>query len=148
MTTKGKIIVGVVVAGLVGLYFASPAFRQLARRGYDEAQNIRYRATQSVPRRPTPDQARIDQLAQECRNRMTAMQQAKVALLQESGYVQAGSSVTVTDIARRLGVPPSQLVCPETGEAYRLGGIADPVACSVGGHGTPTYQGDDHIIRP
>jgi hypothetical protein len=148
MTTKGKIILGVAAAALVGLYAASPGFRGLIRWGYDQAQNARYRVSQNASQGQGPSDARRDQLAQDCRNRMTAMEGAKRALLSERGYVQAGAAVTVTDIAERLGCAPSELVCPETGEAYILGGIAESVRCRVGNHGTPTYTADDHIIRP
>ncbi len=143
-----KIVLALIAAALVGLYFVSPAFQRLLRRGYDEAQNARYRVGQSSGQsEPTLDDAQRDALALECRNRMTAMEGAKRALLQRTGVVQPGSSVTVGDIAERLGSRVETLVCPQTGAAYRLGNIADHVACDVGGNGTPSRQADDHRIE-
>jgi hypothetical protein len=147
MSNKGKIIAGAVVVALVVLYIVSPGFQKVVRYGWDTVQNFRYTQSRSSRTAQTTDAQRYE-LARQCRNRMTAIQQAKVALLQQSGYVQAGSRVTINDIAQRLGERPENLVCPETGEAYLLGGIADPVACTVGGHGTPTDQQDDHEINP
>ncbi|NUP88505.1 MAG: hypothetical protein HUU25_01645 [Candidatus Sumerlaeia bacterium] len=142
---KGKIIAGVVVVALVALWFVSPGFRKLVRFGYDSAQNARYSLSRSGGG-GTRSGAQIDALAQQCRNQMTSMEQAKRAVLAQGGPGRSG--VTVNDIAQRLGTRASTLVCPETGEAYRLGSMVDPVSCGVGNHGTPTYAADDHSITP
>jgi hypothetical protein len=86
-------------------------------------------------------------IAQQCRNRLQSAETAKRAIMNESGLVQAGNVVTHQQVADRLGVDISQLTCPKTGELYRLGGLADPASCSVGGNGTPTISADNHMIR-
>ncbi len=145
--SRGKVI-GIAVVGAIAILFVvSDEFRDKGRYLYDTLNNWRYRSAQRVRSgSQIPGGSQALELAQRCRNNMRSIESAKRAIMGESGYVQAGTRVTYQDIASRLGVDASGLVCPQTGEAYRLGGLADEVSCSVGSNGTPTFQGDDHDI--
>jgi hypothetical protein len=145
--SRGKIIGIAVIAAIAVLFVVSPDFRDKGRYLWDTVNNWRYRSTQKVRSgSQIPGGSQAVELAQRCRNSMRSIETAKRAIMGESGYVQAGTRVTYQDVASRLGVNVGNLVCPQTGEAYRLGGVADEVSCSVGINGTPTFQGDDHAI--